>query len=74
MPTWRVRVASRERRLVRKCASLAARSAQKARRVFQICAEAVVVGDGVLDDERFNALGMREGHAETDRAAIVLHV
>src|ERR1700722_18504374 len=33
-----------------------------------------VVTDGILNDEGFDALGMRKDHAEADRAAIVLHV
>ena len=41
---------------------------------FPIRAEAFVVGDRVLDDERCNALGMCEDHAKTYRAAIILHV
>ena len=32
------------------------------------------MGDRVLDDERLDALGMREDHAKTDGAAVVLHI
>jgi hypothetical protein len=32
------------------------------------------VGHGILDDESFCALGVRQDHAKTHRAAVVLHV
>jgi hypothetical protein len=35
--------------------------------------ETVLVGDGVLDDERFEPLGMRDREPESQRAAVVLH-
>lgn len=34
----------------------------------------MLVRDGVLDDERRDALGMGEGQPEADRAAVVLQV
>src|SRR6266851_3999360 len=33
-----------------------------------------VVPDSILDDERLDALRMSQGHAKTDRAAVILHV
>ena len=36
-------------------------------------AETVLVGDGVLDHERFESLGMRDREPESHPAAIVLH-
>ena len=32
------------------------------------------MGYGVLNDERFDTLRMRQDHAETYRAAVILHV
>ena len=62
------------RRLLRSAFSLAARSAQNARRVFHFCSQAFVVGNGVLHDQRLNSLRMRQYHAKADGAAVVLHV
>ena len=39
-----------------------------------VCAEAGVVRDSVLNDQRLDALGMRQDHAKADRGAIVLHI
>ena len=36
-------------------------------------AEPVLVGDGVLDDERLEPLGLRDREPESHRAAVVLH-
>src|SRR5690242_4471047 len=36
-------------------------------------AEACIVCDSILDDQRFNAIRMSHRHPETDRPAIVLH-
>ena len=36
--------------------------------------QALVVGDGVLYDQRFHAVGVRQDHAKTYRAAVILHV
>src|SRR5580698_4515395 len=41
---------------------------------FPICPQTRIVGHCVLDDERFDSLRMRQGHAKTDRATVVLHV
>ena len=37
-------------------------------------AEAFVVGDGVLNDQGFDALRVSERHPKADRSAVVLHV
>src|SRR5580704_3754006 len=39
-----------------------------------IRAQSFVMCDGVLNNESFYALRMRERHAKTDRAAVILHV
>ena len=59
---------------MRRALSLAARSAQKARRVFQFAPKPFVVCDGILHDEGFDSLRMRQRHPKTYRAAVILHV
>ncbi len=39
-----------------------------------ICSQALVVGDGVLHDQRFDSLRVCQRHAKADRATVVLHV
>src|SRR5579862_500127 len=41
---------------------------------FPICTQAVVVGDGVLDDKSLNPLRMCQRHAKPDRATVILHI
>ena len=41
---------------------------------FPIRAQTFVVRDRILNNERIYALGMRKRHAETDWAAVILHV
>jgi hypothetical protein len=41
---------------------------------YPVDAEAFIVGDGILDYESLDALGVRQSHAKADGAAVVLHV
>ncbi len=59
---------------MRSAVSLAARSAQKARRGFQFAPRSFVVRHRVLDDESFDAVRMSQGYAKTHGASIILHV
>jgi len=58
---------------MRSALSLAARSAQKARRVFQFAPRPVLCAT-VLNDESLDPVRMGQGHAKTHEAAVILHV
>ena len=72
VPTWRCRVASKEKKFSRSAASWVWRSAQKLSPGLLQRAEPVLMGDRVLDDERLEPLGMRDHESESHRAAVVL--
>src|SRR3954447_9322468 len=73
-PTWRVRVVASDSRFVRSAFSLAARSAQNARRVFPIRSQSLVMRYRVLYDERLDSIRMGQSYSKTNRAAVVLHI
>ena len=73
-PTWRVRVVGSERRLARSAALVGGAIGPKRTPRLPVRAQAVVVRHRVLNDKRLDTLRMRQRHAKTYRAAVVLHV
>src|ERR1017187_2572005 len=73
-PTWRVRAAVSDKRFARIAFSLAARSAQKARRVFQIAPRPSLCATAFWTMSPTIRSGWDKAMRKTHRAAVILHV
>ena len=66
---------SRERQEIdAKCALVGRAVGPKSPPCLPIRSQAFVVRHGILNDESFDPFRMRQDHAETHRAAVILHV
>src|SRR5437660_251749 len=57
-----------------KCTFICSAISPKSTARFPVRAQTFVMRDSVLDDESFDPVRMRQGHAKTNRASVILHV